>query len=978
MMNATLRGKPDAGNLHVRFDEGEVASAKPRRGSLLYKKLIVGISAALCGFAAFASWNVVQESSKWYLSEDVAENGWKFTATVSGTDVSVTGISSTGDSSESNPKVLDFTTINDGYSLVTFKGLGSTGDSPTANAKKVSKIIFPTTITSLGSQAFRGANCIEFDTAFLKNVTKLDNMAFRSCTKLTGDIELDNVTVLGTGVFQSTKITSLKLPETFVKIPASLCSGCSSLASVTVGGDASLKNVTSIGESAFNGCSPMTGDIELDSLTSCGANAFKGTKITSIKLPDDMTAVPTSLCQDCKSLTKVTIGDAVTTVNFSAFYGCSKLTEMNFPKTLSVIGGQAFRDCALSFPAELFPQLTSIAESGFSGCGNLTCDVVLTNCTSIGGTAFKTAKFKSIVFGDGLTTLSAYTFQNGALTNVVFGSGLTSISANAFPGCSSIRQYYFANYPTLASGWITKPKTGTGVRAFVPKADATWLSKMTAATFTKWADCTDANKTAYYTAFGEDAEQPTGYTTDPLAMWLIAYGGGEKEVVQLRIEGDPEEYGKGKGAVTPDYGDYDVSTNLPLAVSALTYYADGLTLRKCTGYTMETYDDATMEWKNPQSSSDLSFTYDPKESVYNRVTWHWTAAGHQIGFGDLPEGTSVTAEPQPDVEGYYKPGTVVTLTAVGDGFVRWYGDGIDEATASNRTQTVTVDGEKNMVPYFVRNWTYADGKVTDGYWTFKATLSGTKITIGKPAIKSVVSYVDFTKPVDDGYVFAGVADSAFYGLSSPVTEMRLPKTIESVGGQAFRDATFKVNIDFFEGVQKLYSSAFTDNDGLDGDVRLLSATTLGEYAFNRTSKVRSMEFGEGVVKVPVGFCQGCGSLTNAVFGSAVESVGASAFLKCSSLREYRFATYPTFATGWASSAKKGTGVRAFVERESWAPIFASNQVFTAWADCTAAQTNDYFTAFGENAQRPRGYTTYPLEMWLIPYSPDSGLMIFVR
>ena len=39
MTNAALRGKPDAGNLHVRFDEGEVAlAATPRRGSLLYKK----------------------------------------------------------------------------------------------------------------------------------------------------------------------------------------------------------------------------------------------------------------------------------------------------------------------------------------------------------------------------------------------------------------------------------------------------------------------------------------------------------------------------------------------------------------------------------------------------------------------------------------------------------------------------------------------------------------------------------------------------------------------------------------------------------------------------------------------------------------------------------------------------------------------------------------------------------------------------
>ena len=47
MTNAILRGKPDAGNPHVRFDEGEVASAKPRRGSLLYKKII--------GLAAFAA-----------------------------------------------------------------------------------------------------------------------------------------------------------------------------------------------------------------------------------------------------------------------------------------------------------------------------------------------------------------------------------------------------------------------------------------------------------------------------------------------------------------------------------------------------------------------------------------------------------------------------------------------------------------------------------------------------------------------------------------------------------------------------------------------------------------------------------------------------------------------------------------------------------------------------------------------------------
>ena len=37
-----LNGKPYAGNPHVRFDEGEAAStATSRRGSLLYKKLLL-------------------------------------------------------------------------------------------------------------------------------------------------------------------------------------------------------------------------------------------------------------------------------------------------------------------------------------------------------------------------------------------------------------------------------------------------------------------------------------------------------------------------------------------------------------------------------------------------------------------------------------------------------------------------------------------------------------------------------------------------------------------------------------------------------------------------------------------------------------------------------------------------------------------------------------------------------------------------
>ena len=70
MTNAILRGKPDAGNPHVRFDEGEVASAKPRRGSLLYTKLMMSAVslASLPVFAGVHTWC--------YTGSDPAQARW--------------------------------------------------------------------------------------------------------------------------------------------------------------------------------------------------------------------------------------------------------------------------------------------------------------------------------------------------------------------------------------------------------------------------------------------------------------------------------------------------------------------------------------------------------------------------------------------------------------------------------------------------------------------------------------------------------------------------------------------------------------------------------------------------------------------------------------------------------------------------------------------------------------------------------------
>ena len=80
---AVLNGKPDAGNPHVRFDEGEVASPKPRRRSLLYKGMTKALvlCAAMCGLSASAVQIAVLQSGTGRHTDEFdtafAELGWE-------------------------------------------------------------------------------------------------------------------------------------------------------------------------------------------------------------------------------------------------------------------------------------------------------------------------------------------------------------------------------------------------------------------------------------------------------------------------------------------------------------------------------------------------------------------------------------------------------------------------------------------------------------------------------------------------------------------------------------------------------------------------------------------------------------------------------------------------------------------------------------------------------------------------------------
>ncbi|MGM9641632.1 MAG: leucine-rich repeat domain-containing protein, partial [Eubacteriales bacterium] len=73
--------------------------------------------------------------------------------------------------------------------------------------------------------------------------------------------------------------------------------------------------VTSIGQSAFSGCTKLSSVTIPDSVTSIGEDAFLGcTSLTSITIPDSVTSIGNYVFFDCTSLTSITIPDSVTSI----------------------------------------------------------------------------------------------------------------------------------------------------------------------------------------------------------------------------------------------------------------------------------------------------------------------------------------------------------------------------------------------------------------------------------------------------------------------------------------------------------------------------------------------------------------------------------------------------------------------------------------------------------------------------------------
>ena len=268
----------------------------------------------------------------------------------------------------------------------------------------LTSITIPNSITSIIYGAFSGCTSLT-SIEIPSSVTSIDRSAFSRCTGFTSIIVDKNNKVYDSrnncNAIVETATNTLLLGCNNTMIPNSIASigygafyGCSGLAFIEIPG-----SVTSIGRDAFSGCTGLTSIIVdennkvYDSRDNCNAIVETATNTllrgcNNTMIPNSITSIGSSAFDGCTGLTSIGLPSGVTSIGSSAFEGCTGLTSITIPSSVTSIYGYAFEGCTSLTSIEISGGVTSIEYFAFCGCTGLTYITIPSSVKSIGSEAF--------------------------------------------------------------------------------------------------------------------------------------------------------------------------------------------------------------------------------------------------------------------------------------------------------------------------------------------------------------------------------------------------------------------------------------------------------------------------------------------------------------------------------------------------------------------------------------------------------------
>ncbi len=183
--------------------------------------------------------------------------------------------------------------------------------------------------------------------------------------------------------------------------------------------------VTSIGNSAFRGCSGLTSVSIPSSVTSIEGWAFNDSGLTSVAISNGLTTIGDYAFHGTQ-LVSVTIPSSVTSIGYAPFGYCEHLSSIIVESSNSNYDSR--ENCNAIIETETNTLIT--------GCLNT---IIPLGVKKIADVAFRRCQFTTITIPSSVTIIGNYAFNwCGKLVSVSIPYNVTTIGEEAFYGCSSL------------------------------------------------------------------------------------------------------------------------------------------------------------------------------------------------------------------------------------------------------------------------------------------------------------------------------------------------------------------------------------------------------------------------------------------------------------------------------------------------------------------------------------------------------------
>ena len=331
------------------------------------------------------------------------------------------------------------------------------GDAAFLNASQLTAVEIPTTVTSIGANAFKGTGLTEI--TLPESVSAVGANALASNTIATVTIENDQAVVTGIETAGIPTASTINVPGIVLNDYETSLSSYSNLAAIlvpsvgltysydsttqsyTVTGigtcaDANVvipstydngvngeHSVTTIGNSSFRNCTNLTSITIPSSIVSINVYAFRGcTGLISVTIPLSVINIGGSIFEDCTGLTQVNILNS--TMGESEFSNCTNLTNIQIDNSVINISNYAFSGCTSLSSIEIPDSVTRISDYAFSGCTNLT----------------------SVTISNSVTYIGYYVFSDcTSLTSITIPNSIETIGSSTFSGCIGLTEFISNN-----------------------------------------------------------------------------------------------------------------------------------------------------------------------------------------------------------------------------------------------------------------------------------------------------------------------------------------------------------------------------------------------------------------------------------------------------------------------------------------------------------------------------------------------------